>query len=170
MSEDDNEEEQMEVTSSTNTSISSSRTQKKKKGVFRKEWLSINQYSSWLQEVKHDLTKARCKSCLKTFSVRSDGKSAVEKHMISNAHKSTMKSFENKCLLDQFMTPENELDKISAAECVLVFHGVKHNHSYRSQQCTTDLARSIFASSSVAKSISCGKTKALSIACNVLGP
>ncbi len=80
--------------------------------------------------------------------------------MISNAHKSSMKSFENKCLLAQFMTPENELDKISAAECVLVFHGVKHNHSYRSQQCTTDLARSIFASSSVAKSISSGKTKA----------
>ncbi|CAF1687906.1 unnamed protein product, partial [Adineta ricciae] len=167
MTENNNAQEQMEVTSST----LSPRILKKKKGIFRKEWLSINEYSSWLQEVKHDSTKARCKSCLKTFSVHSDGKSAVKKHMISNGHKNSMKSFdENKFSLSQFITPENELDKISAAERVLVFHGVKHGHSYRSQQCTADLARSIFASSSVAKSMSCGKTKARSIACNILGP
>lgn len=89
--------------------------------------------------------------------------------MISIAHKTFMKLFENKFSLTQFMTPESELNKIAAAECVFVFHGVKHGHSYRSQKCTTDLARSIFASSSVAKSMSCGKTKARSIACNVLG-
>lgn len=70
----------------------------------------------------------------------------------------------------QFITPEHELDKISAAEGVFVFHGVKHGHSYRSQKCTTDLVRYVFESSSVAKSMSCGKTKARSIACNVLGP
>lgn len=88
-SEDDNREEQIEVTSSTNTPTSS-RKMKKKKGVFRREWLSINEYSTWLQEIKQDSTKARCKACLKSFSVHSDGKSAVEKHMISNAHKKSM--------------------------------------------------------------------------------
>ncbi|CAF5159451.1 unnamed protein product, partial [Rotaria magnacalcarata] len=70
----------------------------------------------------------------------------------------------------QFITPERELDKISAAECVLVFHEVKHGHSYRSQDCTVDLIRTIFESLSLAKSISCGDTKARAIACNVLGP
>ena len=39
------------------------------------------------------------------------------------------------CSLIQFIAPEHELDKISAAECVLVFHGVKHGHSYMSQEC-----------------------------------
>ncbi|CAM4829141.1 unnamed protein product [Rotaria magnacalcarata] len=72
--------------------------------------------------------------------------------------------------LTQFITPERELDKISAAECVLVFHEVKHGHSYRSQDCTVDLIRTIFESLSLAKSISCGDTKARAIACNVLGP
>lgn len=90
--------------------------------------------------------------------------------MISNAHKKAMKSFETNNLLHQFVTPENELDKISAAECALVFHGVKHGHSYRSQQCTVDLIRTVFESASLAKSITCSKTKARSIACNLLSP
>jgi hypothetical protein len=170
MSEDDSLEEYPEPASSTNISISSSRVPKKKKGIFRKEWLFIDEYSSWLQEVNHDSTKARCKACLRTFSVHSDGKSAVEKHMISNTHKKSMKSFEKNSLLHQFITPENELDKISATECALVFHGVKHGHSYRSQQCTIDLIRTVFESTPLAKSITCGKTKARSIACNILGP
>ena len=79
--EKDDDEIQIETTQSVSISCKSSLMPKKKKGVFRKEWLSIDRYSSWLQEVNYDLTKARCKTCLKMFSVRCDGKSAVEKHM-----------------------------------------------------------------------------------------
>jgi hypothetical protein len=71
------EEEQIEVIPSTNTSIPTPTSSRKlkKKGIFRTDWLSIVEYSSWLQEVKHDSTKIRCKPCLKTFSVHFDGKS-----------------------------------------------------------------------------------------------
>ncbi|CAF5137609.1 unnamed protein product, partial [Rotaria sp. Silwood1] len=170
MSDDDIEEEPIEVASSTKAlTTTSSGKVRIKKGIFRTDWLSINAYSSWLQEIKHEPTKARCKACLKTFSVHSDGKSAVEKHMISNSHKKSMKLFENNCSLVQFITPEHELDKIAAVECVLVFHGVKHGHSYKSQACTVDLIRNVFESSLLAKSISCGRTKARSITCNILG-
>ena len=103
---------------------------KEKKGVFRKEWLSVDQYSSWLQAIDYDSTKARCKACLKTFSVHSDGKSALDKHLISYALKKSMESLNKNCSVPQFITLERELDKISAAECVLVFHGVKHGHNY----------------------------------------
>ena len=143
---------------------------KGKKGVFRKDWLSNDEYSFWLQEVTHDSTKARCKACLKTFSVYADGKTALEKHRNSNAHKKSMISFQNNPALASFITPESELDKISATECVLAFHGVKHGHSYRSQGCNVDLIRTLFQSSNLVKAISCGKTKARAIACNVLGP
>ncbi len=74
-----------------------------------------------MQEVKHDSTKTRCKPCLKTFSVHFDGKSDVKKHMFSIAHKNSMKSFEKNCSLTLCVTPEHELDKISAVECVFVF-------------------------------------------------
>ena len=83
MIEIDTEEIQVEVKPSTTLS----RAIKGKKGVFRKEWLSVDQYSSWLQAIDYDSTKARCKACLKTFSVHSDGKSALDKHLISYAHK-----------------------------------------------------------------------------------
>ncbi|CAM2723326.1 unnamed protein product [Rotaria socialis] len=170
MSEDDDDDVEIETTSPTPISSTSLPLTKRKKGVFRRDWLSIDRYSSWLQEVNHDLTKARCKTCLKTFSVHCDGKSAVEKHVTSYLHKKSMKAFENNCSLAQFVIPERELDKITAAECVFVFHGVKHGHSYRSQECTINLIRNAFESSSLAKSISCGRTKSRAIACNVLGP
>jgi hypothetical protein len=76
---DDDLEEHVELGSITK-SISSPQVIKKKKGIFRKDWLLIDGYSLWLQEVNHDSSKARCKACLKTLSVYCDGKSAVEKH------------------------------------------------------------------------------------------
>jgi hypothetical protein len=43
--------------------------------------------------------------------------------------------------------------------------------SYLAQQCTTDVLKTLFSSSSsVAKSLSCGKTKATAIAIDVLAP
>ena len=132
MIDEDDDEVQIETPSSVLILCISSLTPKKKK-VCRKEWLSINRYSSWLQEVNYDLTKASCKTCLKMFSVRCDGKLAVEKHMTSYIHKKSTKMFEKNSSLTQFITLECELDKVAATECVLAYYGVKHEHSYRSQ-------------------------------------
>ncbi|CAF3940590.1 unnamed protein product [Rotaria sp. Silwood1] len=94
MAEDNSEEEHVHVAPSTTTlTPTSSRRVRIKKRIFRTKWLLINEYSSWLQEIKHDSTKARCKACLKTFSVDCDGISAVEKHLNSNTHKKYMDLF-----------------------------------------------------------------------------
>jgi hypothetical protein len=143
---------------------------KKNKSVFRNEWLSNSQYSLWLAPVKQDSFKARCKACLKTISIESGGKADVDKHMCSNGHKVAMKNFRQNALITTLLTPTSELDKISAAEGALVFHGVKHGHSYRSQECTVNLTKVIFESSPLAKSLSCARTKARSIVCHVLAP
>ena len=133
MIEEDDDEVQIETTSSVSISYISSRTPKKKKGVFRKEWLSINRYSSWLQEVNYDLTKTRCKAGPKMFSVHCDGKLAVEKLMTSYIHQKSVKTFEKDSSLTQFIALECEVDKVTAAECILACHGVKHGHNYRLQ-------------------------------------
>ena len=44
-----------------------------------------------------------------------------------------MKTLEKNSSLTQFITLECELDKVTAAECVLAYHDVRHGHSYRSQ-------------------------------------
>jgi len=78
MIEDDSEEEQIQATSSINTSMSTSRTPKKQKGIFRKNWLSIDDYSSWLQEISHALTVilrvARCETPKSGISISKSGK------------------------------------------------------------------------------------------------
>ena len=131
----------------------------------------MKEYSSWLQEVKHDSTQARCKVCLRTFSVHHDGKTALKKHMNSDSHKSCIKSFENNTSISPYVPSVSELQKISAVEGAFVYHGVKHGHSYVSQQCTINLVKTLFESSStVAKSLSCARTKSRAIACNVLAP
>ncbi|CAF1020804.1 unnamed protein product [Rotaria sp. Silwood1] len=48
---------------------------------------------------------------------------------------------------------KEEKDEIAAAECTLLYHGVKHGHSYLSQQCLTNVCKTTFASSTVANRI-----------------
>ncbi|CAF4868999.1 unnamed protein product [Rotaria sp. Silwood1] len=73
-------------------------------------------------------------------------------------------------LITNTMKPSKEKDEIAAAEGTLVYHGVKHGHSYLSQQCLINVCKTIFASSTVANNLSCARTKATSIAVNVLSP
>ena len=124
-----------------------------------------------MQEIKNDASQARCKICLRTFSVHPDGKSAVNKHMNTDHHKSCIKSFTNTTSIVLPAPCASEAQKTSAVEGAFVYHGVKHGHSYVSHQCTINLVKTSFESSStVAKSLSCAKTKSSAIACNVLGP
>ncbi|CAF1165356.1 unnamed protein product, partial [Didymodactylos carnosus] len=128
-------------------------THRKIKGVFRKEWLSLKKYLSWLKEMKSDSTKSECKACSKQFSVKHGGKADIDKHM-RNIHQLSMKTFDKNPLITSTAVPSTELDNISAAE-----------------ECTINIPKTIFeSSSSVAKSITCGNTKSRAIACNVLGP
>lgn len=59
---------------------------------------------------------------------------------------------------------------ISAAELAHVYHSIMHHHSYLSMDCATNLNRIIFSDSKIAAKMTCGRTKATSIACNVLSP
>jgi hypothetical protein len=52
---------------------------------------------------------------------------------------------------------------LSAVEGAMVFHSVKHSHSYISQGCTIDMIKNCFSDSHAAKNISCGKTKVILI-------
>ena len=77
-----------------------------------------------------------------------------------------MKSFNiNRQLITSTMKLNKESEEISVAEGAFIYHGVKHGHSYSSQQCTTNVIKTVFSScSTVAKSMSCGRTKCSSTA------
>lgn len=144
--------------------------ERKKKGIFQTEWSMEKEFSLWIQEVKTDKKLARCLACLKTFSIY-EGKSALRKHMNSENHKKNMKSFGDNILLTSALLSTDERNKVSAAEATLVYHGVQHGHSYNSQQCTVNLIKDMFGSSSTtAKKLACRRTKARAIASDVLAP
>jgi hypothetical protein len=56
-------------------------------------------------------------------------------------------------------------DKHIAAEGLLAFHTIKHNHSFRSMDCTPSVIRNLRI-----QKFSCGRTKCEAIVANVLAP
>ncbi|CAF1470842.1 unnamed protein product [Rotaria magnacalcarata] len=145
---------------------------KKKKGVFNPQWLRDSQVNSFLREYKLDSTKILCIACNETFSIHYGGKNDIDRHIKLKRHINNMKSFNiNRQLITSTMKPNKEIEETAAAEGVFVYHGGKHGHSYLSQQCITNVLKTIFSSSSaISKSMSCGRTKCNSIAVNVLAP
>ncbi|CAF2107474.1 unnamed protein product [Rotaria magnacalcarata] len=145
---------------------------KRKKGVFNPQWLLDSQVSSFLREYKLDSTKILCIACNETFSIHYGGKNDIGRHIKLKRHINNMKSFNiNRQLITSTMKPNKEIEETAAAEGAFVYHGVKRGHSYLSQQCITNVLKTIFSSSSaIAKSMSCGRTKCNSIAVNVLAP
>ncbi|CAF4653234.1 unnamed protein product [Rotaria socialis] len=145
---------------------------KKKKGVFNLQWLLDSQLGSFLREYKPDSTKALCIACNEKFSIHYGGKNDIDRHIKLKRHIHNMKSFSiNRQLITSTMKPNKESEEVAAAEGTFVYHGVKHGHSYSSQQCTTNVIKTIFSScSAIGKSMSCGRTKCSSIALNVLAP
>ncbi|CAF1150096.1 unnamed protein product [Adineta steineri] len=142
-----------------------------KKGVFNREWLKMSEYQMFLKEYKFDSTQATCAACNQQFSIHYRGKTDIDNHMKTQKHQNNIKSFNiNQQLITDTIKPSREKDEICAAEAVLVYHGVKHGHSYVSQQCLTNVCKIIFSSSTIANKLSCGRTKATSIALNVLAP
>ncbi|CAF4011889.1 unnamed protein product [Rotaria sordida] len=128
----------------TTSSSSSINANKRYISKFKKEWLSNPRYSSFLKECKTDQTKALCIICNIQFSIHDSGIGDVNSHMKTKKHQDNVKSAEANKLkpIDaSFSTTTSELDRLSAAE-----------------------------DSSIAKNITCHKTKAREIACNVLAP
>ena len=58
---------------------------------FNIDWLSRGEYKDWLLPEDSDPTKARCKICMKTFSLSNMGEKAVRSHAEGKKHASSLK-------------------------------------------------------------------------------
>ncbi|CAF5215398.1 unnamed protein product, partial [Rotaria magnacalcarata] len=97
----------------------------------------------------------------------------INHHIQTKKHQDRMKSAEanpSNRIDVAYNVTTTELNKLCAVEGVMVFHTVKHSHSYISHACTINIIKKCFPDSSTAKNITCDKTKAREIACNVLAP
>ena len=75
-----------------------------------------------------------CSLCKCDIEIASKEKTAIERHVSSDKHKSNVRSANSASLLTYFGAEKsnNLNDKIAAAELCKVYHTVKHHQSYRS--------------------------------------
>ena len=57
---------------------------------FNREWLSKKEYQLWLTPVEGDVTKAKCKICVKTLSLSNMGEIAVRTHASGKKHQASV--------------------------------------------------------------------------------
>lgn len=120
---------------------------------------------------KIDKSRGQCKWCNCTINV-AHGSEALDAHRKTEKHTRNRAS----CLGSQRITSftvaadSEEAFRVAAVEATLTYHGVKHHHSYASQECGNCVVHACFPESPIARKISCARTKAEAIAMNVLAP
>lgn len=110
-----------------------------------------------------------CEKCRTDFSVGHGGASDIEKHLKSEKHRlsdqaaassSSMLSFFKKT----YSPTSKDLD-VAAAEGAWAYHTVQENHSFRSNDCASNLIQTCFE-----QKFRCARTKSQAIVENVLAP
>ncbi|KAF2890983.1 hypothetical protein ILUMI_15190, partial [Ignelater luminosus] len=110
-----------------------------------------------------------CEKCRTDFSVGHGGASDIEKHLKSEKHRlsdqaaassSSMLSFFKRTNLPTF----KDMD-IATAEGAWAYHTVQKNHSFRSNDCASNLIQTCFE-----QRFRCARTKSQAIVVNVLEP
>lgn len=110
-----------------------------------------------------------CVKCHTDFTVGHGGASDIEKHLKSGKHKlSDQAAASSSSMLAFFKRTDlptaKDLD-IAAAEGTWAYHTVQENHSFRSNDCASNLIQTCFE-----QKFRCARTKSQAIVVNVLAP
>ena len=138
----------------------------KRKTSFNPEW---SKEYGFISKSRKDDFHAYCTLCRCDVDASSKGKGVVDRHASIDKHRSNNRSASSLFSFFREATSPQD-DKISAAELSKVYHAVKHHQSYRSVDCGIKVDREIYNDSSIAKGVTCGKTKAKALCENVLAP
>jgi len=140
---------------------------------FRREWMIDDDLEPWLTESIRGDTYFYCKFCNSDYL---GGISAVKKHGNSEKHKSVSSSIKNIITLDKMRTVQSASEiavKRKEAEIRLAMFIVEHNIALRTSDhlvyFVVSLLKTICPESDVIRNISCNRTKATAIVCNVIG-
>ncbi|CAH1163556.1 unnamed protein product [Phaedon cochleariae] len=119
-----------------------------------------------------DNSDVHCPTCKSIFSIANKGKCDLDQHLNTMKHKKNIREAEVNNKVTDFLVPKytNIELQISAAEGTLAFHTVHHHLSFRSCDCSVKLIKKIIPDSSMAKKISCARTKSEAIIVGVIAP
>lgn len=116
--------------------------------------------------------EAKCQVCDNYISVSNKGSGDLDRHINSDKHKKNIQNSAGCSKVSSFFLPKfSKLDdQVSAAEGTVAFHTVNHHLSYRSNDCTSVLFKTLFTDSETAKKYACARTKTEAIINNILSP
>jgi hypothetical protein len=136
---------------------------KKRKCHFNNE---LQKEYPFLKKRDHNPHVAFCSQCSSEINIAHGGISDIKLHLKTKKHLAGVSAVAMSTSMSKFIT-KNDSDKheIVAKEAVLAYHTVKHNHSFRSLDCTSKLISALFE-----KKFSSARTKSEAMVKNVLAP
>lgn len=111
--------------------------------------------------------EVKCVKCLAQFSIANSGRAAITQHLNTTKHKKAdFAASSSKPITKLFrpLTFDDQVKKLALREATWSYHCVQHNHSYRSNDCTSKLIKKCFD-----EQYSCTRTKTEAIVRNVFG-
>lgn len=120
-----------------------------------------------------DTFEAECTVCkaVTYVSVANKGSSDLRAHIETTKHKTAVRGETSPAkLTEYFVRPGKAEHMVNAAEGTYAFHTVKHHHSYRSMDCTTNLVKKAFPDSNTSKKFSSARTKTEAVVNSVIAP
>ncbi|XP_053277202.1 uncharacterized protein LOC128438617 isoform X2 [Pleuronectes platessa] len=115
-----------------------------------------------------DDTVVHCTLCQSSFSIASGGRYSVVEHQQTKKHKKGLTANALTPTITTFYKktePSQKEFELAVQEGILAYHTMKHNHSYRSMDCTAQLTKKLYE-----PKFSCGRTKGEAIVNNVFAP
>lgn len=117
-------------------------------------------------------SEVHCTVCDCYISIKYKGAFDIDTHIKSNKHKTQLLVVNKTRKIDTIFQSASSQSKAkeSAAEATLAFHTVKHHQTYNSMDCTGRLMKVIFSDSSIARDITCQRTKTEAIINGAIAP
>jgi 2-oxoglutarate dehydrogenase complex dehydrogenase (E1) component-like enzyme len=108
-----------------------------------------------------------CSICKSQFSIEHGSRSDILQHIKKRKHAIAAETKSCSKKVKSYFTKETITDesKQIASEGLFAFHAIKHNHFFRSVDCTPSVIRRLHE-----EKLSCGRTKCDSTVVNVLAP
>jgi hypothetical protein len=136
----------------------------KRRRVFTESFETENLFLKEDQQVE----KVLCFICKSQFSIEHGGCSDTLQHIKKRKHATAAQTKSCSKKATSYFTRDTMTDEckyIAAEEGLFAFHTIKHNHSFRSMDCTSSVIRRLHE-----EKFSCSPTKCESIVVHVLAP
>ncbi|XP_074873076.1 uncharacterized protein LOC142024770 isoform X2 [Carettochelys insculpta] len=113
-----------------------------------------------------DSSQVTCQTCGARFSIAHGGRNDITHHLQTKKHKRAERMKREMPSVREFLVKQyTEADRIHASTGLFAYHSLRHRHSFRSSDCTSQLIKNLYHPKFLS---ACAKSEA--IICNVLAP